>query len=397
MSILDFFRPPTMARYARLLQGKLSELGDVRPWQFDALEERLFLPSTASGKPEGVINLATMYAEYLAASRSQRRSMLHATAMVQLQAHLPDSYADARPHLLPAVRPAAERGLQALQLDDDEDAAFRALGADLEISLVYDTEYAMARLSAQHLADWGVDFDTAYQDALLNLRARSTQPLEDMGGVFRSPYEDCHDAARILLTDMLHRLPLRGAPVVMIPNRSVLLVTGDQNEAALLPLVEAAANILQQPRPLSPLLLRLGPQGWAAWQPPSCVAALQLLRVGSEAQDYAAQKQLLEQKFEREGTDVFVASYSAVRDAQGEVFSYCSWAEGVHSLLPQTDRIAFKRSDDRLVMVPWAQVVADAGTMLCPGTYAPARFEVAAFPSAALLARWSELHHDAVV
>ena len=49
-------------------------------------------------------------------------------------------------------------------------------------------------------------------------------------------------------------------------------------------------------------------------------------------------------------TDVFVASISGAEDKEtGEFFTWCSWADGVTSWLPRTDRIGLVRAgvDDR--------------------------------------------------
>ncbi|KAF0812024.1 hypothetical protein IGB42_03566 [Andreprevotia sp. IGB-42] len=397
MSIIDFLFVPSQRRYAALLQAKLRALGDTRPWQYHADREQLALPAAQNGRPAAAINLGTLYAEFRAASRWQRGTMLEAAAHGQLQANLPGLYADARARLLPVVRPAAERGLSDLQLDSQLQLAFQPLCADLEINLVYDTEHAMARISGAQLADWGVSFEAAYQDALLNLRERSTQALEDLGGAFRTPYEDCYDAARLLLTDVLHRLPLDGAPVVMIPNRSILLVTGENNLPALAAILETATTLLDQPRPLSPLMLRLGSQGWENWQPAAHASALRLLRIRSDGSDYATQKQLLERQFERDGIDVFVASYTGMYNEQGEAISYCVWTEGVHALLPQTDLISFQLPEGGVLQVPWHKVAANAGQLLQATSYAPVRHEVTAYPAPAQIRQWAQAEETAVV
>jgi hypothetical protein len=52
--------------------------------------------------------------------------------------------------------------------------------------------------------------------------------------------------------------------------------------------------------------------------------------------EYEEQKERLRQAYDRDGTDVFVASFTMHETEQGLV-SWCSWGEDVASLLPRTD------------------------------------------------------------
>ncbi|MFP3617491.1 hypothetical protein SB778_46430, partial [Paraburkholderia sp. SIMBA_050] len=72
---------------------------------------------------------------------------------------------------------------------------------------------------------------------------------------------------RLLLTDLLHRQPISGAPVVMAPNRTVLLLTGDRNAAGLATMVELAEQARAQPRPLPSLMLRWDGAAWRNFVP----------------------------------------------------------------------------------------------------------------------------------
>jgi hypothetical protein len=104
----------------------------------------------------------------------------------------------------------------------------------------------------------------------------------------------------------------------------------------------------------------------------------------SMAQTYSDQKDSLERRFQRTGEDIFVATCSVV-EFDRTLVSWCTWLEGIQSLLPQTDYIAFSRPvgdgfDTKLVA--WDDAAEIAGKYLETTSEDPPRFFVDRFPSA---------------
>ena len=98
------------------------------------------------------------------------------------------------------------------------------------------------------------------------------------------------------------------------------------------------------------------------------------------------QKSLLEESYERQGIDVFVATYSVIRSDDGECSSYAVLSNGVDSLLPKTDVIMFMESEDAPpIRAKWEDVERACGDLLEPMDCHPPRYRVTGFPSAEVL------------
>jgi hypothetical protein len=98
------------------------------------------------------------------------------------------------------------------------------LAGSLGVSLVYDLPESILLLQQHHLDDWGVSFDAALGAAVRNLEEISHEPFDSPApGVWRSPWRDNHDAARLVLTEVIRAHEVAGDPVVVVANRDTLL------------------------------------------------------------------------------------------------------------------------------------------------------------------------------
>ncbi len=111
------------------------------------------------------------------------------------------------------------------------------------------------------------------------------------------------------------------------------------------------------------------------------------MQLRNEGGTYQAQKDLLDARFQRTDTDLFVATFSIASKDGGEPFSYAVWADDVDTLLPRTQLIAFawKQADDTdgSLLVPWVDVVRVVGHLMEPTSESPERWRLRAFPDAA--------------
>ncbi len=396
MSFFDRFKKLTPERFARMFMERLLSLGDTRDWRYDGALNRLVLPPVDGKTPQDVVNLVNMYGDYEGTAKAGRDECLRRQSMAMMQRYIPETLAEARKDLLPVVRSGSERGQTALQLGEDIakiNLAVKAFVEDLEIGIAYDTEYSMARIANNTLEKWGISFEEALAIAIDNLRAKSLKPWKPLlDGVFVSDFGDYYDASRILLPDLLYRLPIAGNPVVMIPSRAVLLVTGDRNDVGMAFVAATADRVLQEPRNLSPLMLCHDNGSWNTHMPKSAEVTLSLLRVRTALGDYNSQQAMLKQQFERQGIDIFVASFQAFQQTDsGKAVCQCVWTEGVHSLLPKTDSIMlFRPSTKEKALLPWAKVAELCGHLMTPTSHLPVRYEVKAFPSLEIFAELVE-------
>lgn len=391
MGFLDWFRkssppqPPSQPEYAEWFMSALRDAGDTRTWRYEQELGRLVQTGLAADAVSGIINLANIHRDYVDAGPEGRPDCMRLQVAGMMQQFIPPSFADAKTKLRPVIRSATERGvvkLQGLGNGPKAEMAYRTLCENIEVGIAYDGEFNVMRLSQSTFEQWGVSFDDALDIAVDNLRVESSKPwLALQNGVFLSQFGDFYDASRLLLTDLLYRQPIMGAPVVMAPNRAVLLLTGDRNDAGLQTLVDLAEQALAQTRPLPPLMLRWSGAAWERFVPESLAAKLHRLRLYELTADYQDQQAILNDVHEKNGEDVFVAEHKIVQRADGEQSSICIWSEGVHSLLPDTDFIAlFRPSTKQTAFVPRSEFRQQFTHIANPTEHLPVRYEVNAFP-----------------
>ena len=126
---------------------------------------------------------------------------------------------------------------------------------------------------------------------------------------------------------------------------------------------------------LQPIVLRGGT--WHDWHPPDghpMRDAFYELAIRTRGTSYAELKTLLERRHERDGTDVFVASYGVFRPADGALpWSHAIWPP-VRGWLPEADLVSVVHPDERrYVVVPREALVVVAGHLLdpVPGLHPP--------------------------
>jgi hypothetical protein len=112
---------------------------------------------------------------------------------------------------------------------------------------------------------------------------------------------------------------------------------------------------------------------------------------------YTEQAGLLNKRAESDPEGAFAASFSGLRnESTGAVRSYCMWAEGLDSLLPQTDDVMLVRPKvaasgvDIVATAPWERVVSATGALMEPQGMYPERWRVRKFPSQTMIDRIAE-------
>jgi hypothetical protein len=254
-------------------------------------------------------------------------------------------------------------------------------------SVAYDSPVTLTFVADGILAEWGITVEDAMKIARYNLSVRSREPMCEVApGLFQGPWRDCNAAGRLLLTETLTRLKVRGDVVAMIPGRDYLLVTGSDDTAGLAKMVLAAKAALDEPKANTPEMLRLRGTTWEPFSLPADhpLAAMhaEMLLVSLSA-DYAGQKKLLEQFHTAKGElDIYVATFFASkRRSDGKLSNCCTWTEAV-TLLPKTDSIFFEDC-----VVPWDAAVRVVGHLMerCP-EFQLERWLVEEYPNAKQLA-----------
>lgn len=395
MGILDlFFRKPTPEKFAQIAMQAARDRGHQGPMEFDATNFRILMPGTEGG----AVNLYNFYHDYCQASRAGRRAVVDKYSNLFVQTDIPDTFEGAKRNLLPVLRTGAF--LQAAQLGPLANGApntgFAASGFsdDTVMLLAWDTEHLTRVLDTSQLDKWGVAKDTAHAIALDNLRDLAAEQFVPIGpNHFASDWNDAYDSSRILLPDLVHRVAGQH-PIVMIPTRGRMLLSASHDREDLLALATYAQSAIQtEGRRVSTLMYEYVDGKAVPYVPADEEVARKLadLRRVALQEDYAEQKGLLDQRYEKDGTDVFVATYMLVKGEDERIFSVSTWTAGVEALLPETDRIVLGYLDEpgregRRWNVAWGDLVAAAGHLMVreEGFQLP-RWRVTAFPDEATL------------
>jgi hypothetical protein len=259
----------------------------------------------------------------------------------------------------------------------------------------------MRSIIQDDLEKWGVTFYEAAESARENLQQMgevSFASLQNEGGegVYISANGDNYDASRLVMLDLVRKMPVRGDIIAMVPNRDTLVVTGSDDPAGLEIMAKIAEDSFQKPRPISTVALHLVGDEWESWLPEAdspLFDKFHELRLRTIGMEYNDQKELLDQIHSQSGENVFVASFSAIkRKENGRITSYSVWSEGVDTLLPETDDILLLRPDAEtkdvklMAASSFERVQEITGDLMQPtGTY-PERYRVLEFPTEEQLA-----------
>ena len=402
MGLLDrFFGPPSRDKFAQLVLQGLRRISLSGKIEYDKAEYRLL----GKGDCPEVLNLGNLYLEFAAVPRAERGKIVQ-KAVRSWHVHnkeTPEEFEDAQHDLLPAVRSRGYFELARLRTKIEFSRAFcppyKLLGDHLAVGLVYDMHEAMRSVTAEDLEGWGKTFYEALEIAQENLRKlpQSFIGPQDGPGLYLATNNDSYDCCRLLLPEVLRQFRLKGDPVAMVPTRNTLLVAGSDDEEALQAMGKLAEGaFINQPWPLSTAAVRLtADDEWVSWLPPvesPLHKDFKLMLVGALANDYEEQGALLRKLHEKEGTDVFVASFSAMQNQQtGRVFSYAVWPGEVEALLSEVERVAvMAKPDSEPQMHFWAVVREVVGDLLEPTDLYPPRYRVAGYPTEEQLAAMGE-------
>lgn len=391
---------PTRDAFAQLAIEVLQQHGESRSIDYDSEK---FCLKVGDGERCNFVNLGNAYDEYCGVPPEHRTPLLKHWFGRQL---------GEKPKLelsnvLPRIRDRAYYGLLDLRVGgmlaqaapgkavEPPSMPHRPFGEYFALSLVIDLPTAVVDITQKDLEELGLDFDAVYARALENLAMLSAEPFRNpKPGVYVSAYRDNHDPARLLLTERIRKLKVRGNPVAMFPNRNTLIITGAEDPAGIIELLELTKLGLLDSRPGNAIALELKPDGqWVPFLP----QAPRVQRHFAEAmvRDYGEQQKLMREDFDRRDLDIFVATYNAMQKPNGQVSSYTTWSQGVDSLLPRAHEVAFVEMQGdvpgNITRVSWAAAETVVGHLMTKEIEYPPRWRVNVFPTPEQLAKMKAL------
>ncbi len=351
-----------------------------------------------------VIYLGNVYVEHANTPRRQRRAVIDRfiSAMTSPMTDVPASYAEARARMLPIVRSEFESVVAMFQIEEtgsapsaDIEPAGRPVAGELTVGLAFDSPHAISRITNKHLHDWGVGFDEVLTDALDNLRLLPEQGWRRLEyGVWRGEWNDNYESSRLLIPDLIYRLGVAD-PVICVPTRNLLLVASGRDMRAVGAMgTIAKTNLEMFPRWLSGDAFKLVDGAWQVFEPPGIFGRpFREMKAIMTQSTYNEQKGFLERRFERDGVDRFVASVLLVNAPDGGAESVAIWADGVRTLLPRVDKLAFTGQPNgvtQTIVVPWDSARQIVDELLEQTSDSPPRFRTRGFPSGDLWMRLAE-------
>jgi uncharacterized protein YtpQ (UPF0354 family) len=394
---------PTKKQFADLVTAGIRERGESRTIVHD--EAGFSLHIAPESDMQRTLFLGNSYAEYCAATNeAARQELLHNLSMSALTVEGEESLDEVRVNLMPRVRPrtfyeiGVQKAAQAIAKPgakvSEKGIPFEPLAEHLGMGIAIDRP-----TSIQEVADldkWKVTFEELREIALSNLRRKSKEDFVKLApAVYVSPWRDHYDPERMLLVDKIKALEVRGDPVVMIPNRHTLLLTGSAEPEGLAGVLRLALEALEGPRPLTARAFVLRGEQWQPFEPAGddpTSTQLRNLAMQELGSAYTEQKQWLEEKLGEAGEDVFVASIMAA-EKDGRHVQLSVWSSGVDTLLPETALIALNDMErGRHVIAPREVVREVVGDLFekREGLYPP-RWRVCEFPTPAQLDRIEQL------
>lgn len=309
-------------------------------------------------------------------------------------------WSDVEGSLVPLLRTSAFVGYMQLE------ALVQPFAGHLLEVVGIDRPDSIAIATLEQLEEWPISAQQAFDSARQLMRScADAERLERWDP--EAPYamwqlvtEDSYESSRLAVPGWLagYAERVEGRPLCIVPARNFLVLSGDQDPAAVCRLFETAlAEFQSASRVLSPMVYCADQAGNVVeYEPPGDHPARGLYqrnRLLFDLAEYEDQKQKLEEDLEEQGVDVFVASLSVITKADDptQYLSYAVWVEGVDTLLPKADFVALMRSanGDQAAdhfMVPWeTALVLTEELMQEEAGVLPKRWRLKSFPGPALL------------
>jgi uncharacterized protein YtpQ (UPF0354 family) len=400
MALFDFFsKKVTQDDFAQLVQRELQKTGVTGNATYDPTAFSLFFEQA-----EGAlltVNLGNVYQRYNAGNKAERQVQLDnfVKSIHEGMTDVSANYATVKKHLMPVVRSVYVDSLAQMQSPDwtPEKAqeqlivVSKPLCADLAIGIGIDTENSIRRASPEQLAQWGVSFEQALQDAMINLSARSQDQWRELQpGTFVSQFQDDYDASRLLLPASFLHLKVKGKHVALVPNRNTMLVTGSDDAAGQAVIQDYGLQVLnKQAGHTSMQTIAYDGNAWHPIQIEGDTGfmlhkiSLELLRA-----DYSEQQHALVQFQEKTNSEFFIAEFSSIQlDETSGPMSYAVLTKGVATLLPETDLVTLLEltpdgaSVANSLLIRRVDLQAEIGAAFEPIEMAPRRYRVRDYPS----------------
>jgi len=307
---------------------------------------------------------------------------------------------EAKDRLLPVIRSVSYLSLARVPMDRDKPVGLvsRGLAPFVRVGVALDSELTMRMVKDDDLGTWSKTAGQVIDQAIDNLGEAETAvkrlELPDGSAVFQVVSDDSYESSRLAVPGWLASFAdkVNGRPIAVIPERAQCIVTGDGSPAAVRYLLEVGE------REWSSSARAISPAPYTSTDDGAVVPYRTDGELGHEIarahvllllREYQEQGEILEERFEEDDVDLWVAKPFAVSGKDGPV-TMSVWPEGVEGLLPVVDRLVVQKEEGdkiRFVTVAWKDAVRlGAAHLKQEEGLEPPRWRLSGFPSASELA-----------
>jgi uncharacterized protein YtpQ (UPF0354 family) len=297
-----------------------------------------------------IIYLENMFAETREMSPRARETFLAERVKAFFQREPEESWDDVAEHLIPTLRGAAFGiGVVAQAKKARAPSTIRRPFVPfVDVHLAIDSETSIRYVTDDKPRSWGITIDQAFARAIENARDSLTEPVaydDTNGPIYHVDRDDDYQSSRLVVPGLLASFADRveGRPIAIIPERSQLFIGGDQRDDLVLRMIEMAEREWDaSQRAISPALYTVDDAGTVVpyYRDGALAHRVRMGHARLALQEYAYQKHALDAIHERDGVDLFVATLNGLVRNDGRPITWCLWAEGIESSLPEADVVA---------------------------------------------------------
>ncbi|WP_155373783.1 hypothetical protein [Catellatospora vulcania] len=340
------------------------------------------------------IYLSNVFAECEGAGAAGRRERITQLVRIIMTPRADETWPQVRHRLRPVLR--AETFGQAGPMGMVPPLSRAALPHLREL-VVVDSPESMAYVTPPRLDEWEVTADEVFAAARENLQRIAERSLNrgwpDAGALIRMvDTGDGYFTSLLLAPGWLAGISeaMQAQVVAFVPDVNTVLLcpVGEGGMPSLFSLIESEFN--EATRGVSPVGYVAGERGRVTvYAPPpghpDHVPARRAQVVLAHT-EYGAQTRWLASQYAEHDIDVFVAALIAAARPDEPAITVTTWTDGITSLLPEADFVAFVRDGETWGRVPWHEVARLAELTPVP-LLAPTRYQVGGWPAPEVMAQ----------
>lgn len=392
MGLLDLFRGSPEERLAKKYMAALRSVGVAGKMRYDKDEDAIVVDVPDGSAGTFKANLGNVRKELERSPASEHEQILHtfALGMIEGQSESAETYVEAKPRLMAVVKddsyPQFTAVYRAAQGSTSEEGIVsRPFAPGIVLVAVEDLPNSFRAIPTSDPARWGVTEHQLMADAIENACALPAS-FRFEEGVWLLEQDDAYATSRLLNPGVFRTLQIKGAPVVIVPDRQTVAVTGADDPDGLAALGRALDVCVRAGRrPISAIPLVVGESGWEEFRPPPSLQTV----FGNARRMLAANfwldfKDASDKVYAANGQDIFIANLAVVESNEtGAYESLVVWSKGVDAILPVADRVMFYEAEGAPVRrADWTAVVRVMGEVMERLPSKPERYRVRTYPTA---------------